>query len=333
MSEKRAENRPEISIIVPVYKVERYLNECIDSILAQTFTDFELILVDDGSPDGCPALCDAAAAKDSRIRVIHKPNGGVSSARNAGLDTVRGNWIGFVDSDDSIDPSYYEKLHQAAVQSGAEIAIGDILYFEADGSLSGYQEKALRTEVISGDEAIHRMRLTPFIHLTTRLHRRELFDTLRFPVGKNYEDAFTTPLILEQVTKAACVGEPLYHYKFNPVGIVRTKFDFKNLNEVYANYALLECALRHGKKDTAYLQYIIMKNFARKIRRQLPPEKRNDAQVQQMEACLKKAEAEVRQAGAFTVQNWLEAELRAVNAPLYNRCKYKIRQTKPKKCR
>lgn len=238
-----------------------------------------------------------------------------------------------MDSDDSIDPSYYEKLHQAAVQSGAEIAIGDILYFEADGSLSGYQEKALRTEVISGDEAIHRMRLTPFIHLTTRLHRRELFDTLRFPVGKNYEDAFTTPLILEQVTKAACVGEPLYHYKFNPVGIVRTKFDFKNLNEVYANYALLECALRHGKKDTAYLQYIIMKNFARKIRRQLPPEKRNDAQVQQMEACLKKAEAEVKQAGAFTVQNWLEAELRAVNAPLYNRCKYKIRQTKPKKCR
>lgn len=83
MSEKRAESRPEISIIVPVYKVERYLNECIDSILAQTFTDFELILVDDGSPDGCPALCDAAAAKDSRIRVIHKPNGGVSSARNA----------------------------------------------------------------------------------------------------------------------------------------------------------------------------------------------------------------------------------------------------------
>ena len=166
----------------------------------------------------------------------------ISASRNAALELATGDYIGFVDSDDSIDPSYYEKLHRAAVQSGAEIAIGDILYFEADGSLSGYQEKALRTEVISGDEAIHRMRLTPFIHLTTRLHRRELFDTIRFPVGKNYEDAFTTPLILEQVTKAACVGEPLYHYKFNPVGIVRTKFDFKNLNEVYANYALLECA-------------------------------------------------------------------------------------------
>ena len=129
MSEKRAESRPEISIIVPVYKVERYLNECIDSILAQTFTDFELILVDDGSPDGCPALCDAAVAKDSRIRVIHKPNGGVSSARNAGLDTVRGNWIGFVDSDDSIDPSTMKsciKLRCSLVQR-SQLEISSIL--------------------------------------------------------------------------------------------------------------------------------------------------------------------------------------------------------------
>ena len=84
---------PEISIIVPVYKVETYLNECIDSILAQTFTDFELILVDDGSPDSCPALCAAAAAKDSRIRVIHQKNRGLSVARNAGLDAAEGEWI------------------------------------------------------------------------------------------------------------------------------------------------------------------------------------------------------------------------------------------------
>ena len=94
---------PEISIIVPVYKVEKYLNECIDSILAQTFTDFELILVDDGSPDNCPALCDAAAEKDSRVRVIHQQNKGLSGARNAGINVARGNWLGFVDSDDMID--------------------------------------------------------------------------------------------------------------------------------------------------------------------------------------------------------------------------------------
>ena len=100
---------PEISIIVPVYKVEKYLNECIDSILAQTFTDFELILVDDGSPDNCPALCDAAAEKDSRVRVIHKINGGVSTARNAGLAAAQGNWIGFVDPDDFVDKTSTKK--------------------------------------------------------------------------------------------------------------------------------------------------------------------------------------------------------------------------------
>lgn len=104
MSEQKVRNRPEISVIVPVYRVEKYLNDCIDSILAQTFADFELILVDDGSPDSCPALCDAAAARDSRIRVIHQKNRGLSGARNAGLDAAEGEWIAFVDSDDMLLP-------------------------------------------------------------------------------------------------------------------------------------------------------------------------------------------------------------------------------------
>ena len=128
------QKRPEISIIVPVYKVEKYLNECIDSILAQTFTDFELILVDDGSPDNCPALCDAAAAKDSRIRVIHQQNKGLSGARNAGIEIARGNWLSFIDSDDSVDKTFCEKLYHAAKQAGAKLVVSDILYFDADGS-------------------------------------------------------------------------------------------------------------------------------------------------------------------------------------------------------
>ena len=120
MAEKKC---PEISVIVPVYKVEKYLNECIDSILAQTFTDFELILVDDGSPDSCPALCDAAAEKDSRVRVIHKINGGVSTARNAGLAAAQGNWIAFVDSDDRVLPQFLEKLYSAALEKNTDISM------------------------------------------------------------------------------------------------------------------------------------------------------------------------------------------------------------------
>ena len=120
MSEQKVRNRPEISVIVPVYRVEKYLNDCIDSILAQTFADFELILVDDGSPDSCPALCDAAAARDSRIRVIHQKNRGLSGARNAGLDAAEGEWIAFVDSDDTITPDFCAKLYHAAQEAGAQ---------------------------------------------------------------------------------------------------------------------------------------------------------------------------------------------------------------------
>lgn len=118
---------PEISVIVPVYKVEPYLRRCVDSILSQTFTDFEVILVDDGSPDDCPAICDEYAGKDERVRVIHQENGGLSAARNAGLDWVFANsdsrWISFVDSDDCVHPKFLEYLHRAGVENNVQISI------------------------------------------------------------------------------------------------------------------------------------------------------------------------------------------------------------------
>ena len=112
MGEERAVE-PLISVIVPVYKVEDYLERCIESIMAQTYTQLEIILVDDGSPDGCPQLCDSLAKKDKRIRVIHQKNGGLSDARNTGLDTCRGKKICFVDSDDYVSPDYIETLYEA----------------------------------------------------------------------------------------------------------------------------------------------------------------------------------------------------------------------------
>ena len=311
------QKRPEISIIVPVYKVEKYLNECIDSILAQTFTDFELILVDDGSPDNCPALCDAAAAKDSRIRVIHKPNGGVSTARNAGLAAAQGNWIGFVDSDDVIDKTYYEKLYRAAKQSGAEIAASNILYANADGTPNNYKDLPLKNEVLTIDEAAHRIRMTPLVQAATRLHRRDVIEKIHFPDGKNYEDAFTTPTIFENSTAVACVEEMLYHYRLHPSSIMHEKVGLKNLDEIDANYGLLQCALRHGKKDTALLEYKIMKGYFKKFMKKLPPEDRNDPKVQQTIDLICKAETEVRQAGADTLRNKLEAAVWFWNKTVY----------------
>ena len=315
--QEQHKKQPEISIIVPVYKTEKYLNECIDSILAQTFTDFEVILVDDGSPDGCPALCDAAAAKDSRIRVIHKPNGGVSTARNAGLDAVRGNWIGFVDSDDIIDKTRYEKLYRAVKKYGTKMAVSNILYLEADGSVSVYKDLPIQDEILTREECVHRIRLTPLVNLCTKLYRREIFEKLRFPVGKLYEDADLLPEILEEITEVACVAEPLYHYRINPAGIMHRKVNLKNLEEVDVNYGMLCCALKYGKKDAAYLQYAIMKSFFKSVQKNLPPEEQDDEKVQHTIDEIHKAKKELKEAGADTLRNKLEAAVWFWNKTAY----------------
>ena len=126
---------PKISVIVPVYNVEKYLHECVDSILTQTFTDFELILVDDGSPDNCPVICDEYASKDKRIKVIHKENGGGAQSRNVGLDCSRGAYIGFVDSDDHILPDMYEKMFCRIEEEQADIACCGLHHIYEDGNL------------------------------------------------------------------------------------------------------------------------------------------------------------------------------------------------------
>lgn len=129
---------PELSIIVPVYKVEKYLPKCIDSILAQTFRDFELILIDDGSPDNCGAICDEYAARDSRIKVIHQKNTGVSAARNAGLDIASGTYLGFVDSDDWIEPEMYATMIATAKEKQVDVVVCGLRYVDEEGTLLHY---------------------------------------------------------------------------------------------------------------------------------------------------------------------------------------------------
>ena len=166
--------KPLLSIIVPVYDVERYLPKCIDSILAQTFTDFELILVEDGSPDGCPALCDAAAARDARIRVLHQKNGGLSAARNAGLDVARGEWIGFVDSDDYIAPEMYEALYQAVQSTGADLALCDYAAVDEAGAPCLPPYTGLAQRIFTGRELLKRATNTMAQPAWNKLYRRQV---------------------------------------------------------------------------------------------------------------------------------------------------------------
>lgn len=203
---------PKISIIVPVYKVEKYLHKCVDSILKQTFKDFELILVDDGSPDKSGDICDEYARKDNRVRVIHKENGGVSDARNVGIDIAEGEYIGFVDGDDYIASDMYEVLYNSLIDNSADISgcgmyecIGDrIKENNIDGNLHVFTNEDATKEVLYGKI------LPAFVFLM--LYKKSLFEGKRFPLGKIYEDSFLLPRLFLESKKIILISQPKYYY-------------------------------------------------------------------------------------------------------------------------
>ena len=209
-----------LSVIVPVYRVEQTLDRCVESILAQTFRNIEIVLVDDGSPDRCPAMCDAWAARDSRIRTIHKANGGLSSARNAALDIVTGDWITFVDSDDWLAPDTYAAvMHQLSLSEAEDVDIAEFP-FEHQGS-------PYRAPVTPG---IHRVadnvaqywlshRQWEHPNVWNKVFRSTLFCGLRFPDGENHEDIYLLPSLMLRARSIATISCGLYHYTFNPDGI------------------------------------------------------------------------------------------------------------------
>ena len=220
-----------ISIIVPVYNVELYLHRCIDSILAQTFTDFELILVDDGSPDNCGKICDEYAEKDNRIHVIHKANGGLSDARNAGIDWAFANsnseWITFIDSDDWIHPKYLESLYNAVKETGCEISICG--YEETTGDNPIVDECRLQSVIVNTEDFFCEHNVNAVI-ACAKLYKKELFREIRYPVGKLHEDEFTTYKLLFQYENCAFVKQPLYSYFINNAGITKVGWTARRLD-------------------------------------------------------------------------------------------------------
>lgn len=228
---------PGISVIVPVYKVEAYLSRCVDSILNQTFRDFELILVDDGSPDSCGQMCEDYAAQDSRIHVIHQENGGLSAARNAGIDWVFKNsgsqWLAFVDSDDWVAPEYLERLYGAVQETECRVSVCG-LYRTAGEALpapEGEAPQVLAAEEYYCSESIHGG--TTMV-AWNKLYHRSLFETLRYPKGKLHEDEFTTYLAVYEAQKVAVLAAPLYAYFQNPAGITQTKWDPRRMHSLEA---------------------------------------------------------------------------------------------------
>lgn len=201
-----------ISVIVPVYKSEPYLEKCLDSILAQTYQNLEIILVDDGSPDRSGAICDEYARRDSRLKAIHRENGGVSEARNTGLDVATGEYIGFVDSDDWIEPNMYEELLRAALEYRADMAICCVEKIRKDGV---FTQDIGHTRVYSRQKALYELicdkNVTSFS--VNKLFHRDLFRDLRFQKGKRvFEDTLFMYQIFDRITRAVHINLVGYHY-------------------------------------------------------------------------------------------------------------------------
>ena len=204
-----------ISVIIPVYKVEKYLDNCIKSIVAQTYRNLEIILVDDGSPDNCPAMCDAWAKKDNRIKVIHKENGGLSDARNVGMAAATGDFIGFVDSDDWISPDMYQLLYDRMKIDGSDIAACDFKSFYDDKELITDTSDDILYRICTAEQAISELIQGIGFRAVAwnKLYRRSILNGEYFEVGRYHEDEFFTYRILDKATCLTYIAKPLYFYR------------------------------------------------------------------------------------------------------------------------
>lgn len=212
----------EVCVIVPVYRVQDYLHRCIDSVLSQTFCNFTLVLVDDGSPDNCGQICDDYALRDGRVHVIHQKNAGLSAARNAGLDWTFAHtdcqWITFIDSDDWVHPEMLERLLQGVSQYHTKISACN--YWETNGELPSISLLNLQIEIFSAKQFY----LEHYVNATIacgKLYHRSVFLRLRYPVGKVHEDEYVTYRVLFESEKIAVIPLPLYYYFVNNQGITK----------------------------------------------------------------------------------------------------------------
>lgn len=227
-------SNPLISIIVPVFNVEKYLEKCIESIIGQTYQNIEIILVDDGSEDTSGEICDKFAKEDRRIVVIHKKNGGLSTARNAGIDIAKGVFISFIDSDDYVSVDFCKILLQAIINDNADMAICNFL--SVDESYNLIQENntnlPIKNSCINADEFMKGYCGEfgwYYVIACNKLYKKSLFASLRYPIGKQHEDAFLIHRLAYQCNKIACVQYPLYYY-VQRKGSIMSKISVKNMD-------------------------------------------------------------------------------------------------------
>lgn len=255
---EKSHPKPLISVIVPVYKVEAYLGRCVSSIQAQTYPNIEIILVDDGSPDNCGKLCDEYAQNDLRIRVIHKANGGLSSARNAGIDAAAGEYLGFVDSDDWISVDMYEKLYSLIEKYDVPLAYGGRFDYSSRTHTESIGLCPPREEVVTGEEMVRR--IFTWDHLDSaacdKLYHRDLFENIRYPLGIIGEDIPTTYRLAMKAEKAVACPLPFYHYFHREGSITTTAVSDRDFVHVQVVFDVEKDVCTRWPQLTEYAHYL-----------------------------------------------------------------------------
>lgn len=223
-----------ISVIVPIYKVEKYLKRCVNSLLAQSYSDFELILVDDGSPDNCGNICEEYAAKDKRIRVIHKENGGLSDARNAGLGIANGEYIAFVDSDDWVATNYLETLLKVIELTDSDICECEVL--KTTGEIEKYENSKEKYTSYSSEKALELLICDKILHqyVWNKLYKRSCLKGIPFAVGKINEDEFWTYQVFGNARRITKISNVLYYYFQRGSSIMGNHYNLKRLDALEA---------------------------------------------------------------------------------------------------
>lgn len=273
-----------ISIIIPVYKVEAYLPKCIESIIHQTYSDLEIILVDDGSPDQCGEICDQYAQNDERIHVIHKKNQGVARARNDGIEYASGDYISFIDSDDWIAENAYEILYQGLKKYDADCAVGKcVTVIDKNGVLRPKKNKNSAVRCETASEAMKHVLLNASA-VWNRLFKREVFQHIRFPLDRVNDDEVVALHAYAECNKIVFLNEDTYYYRIRQNSITTSKFSIRNVDYYYnsidnLNFVrqvmpeLVPCAEYKYIKATLYC-YVNLRKLkhdpkAREIREQL----------------------------------------------------------------
>lgn len=269
-----------ISVIIPIYNVDKYLRKCIDSVRNQTYQDLEIILVDDGSPDDSAGICDEYAKRDSRIMVIHQENGGVSSARNAGIEVARGEYICFIDGDDFILPDMFEKMYHAIQKDDADMCICNFSYVNEDGEVLegiGYHTSICDevTDCCTILGRLNQLTCVDYVIPWNKLYKKQIFQVIRYPIGKYNEDVFVAHELIYQCKKISLISDRLYMYVQRPGSTMHSTISVKHLDEIegyinrilfYEKQGLHKCAIEALKQIELRYSYLRENVVVRGIR-------------------------------------------------------------------